>query len=93
VFVLGSRAGLVTSVVLDMQFCRLGCMMGGVGYVSMGRMRVVGSFFVIPRFMVFRCLFVMIRCAFVMFGSTVMMIGYFFRHLFLLRVKNDMRAG
>lgn len=82
-----SGAGFVASVVLDMQLGCLGGVMSGVGHVSVGSMRVVRSFFVIPGFVVFRGFFVVIRCAFVMFGSAMVVFGYFFRHLFLLRVK------
>lgn len=84
----------MASVVLDMQLGCLGGVMSGVGHMSVGSMRVVRSFFVIPGFVVFRGFFVVIRCAFVMFGSAMVVFGYFFRHLFLLRVKeNDTREG
>ena len=69
---------LLLSVMLDMQFCRLGCMMGGVMRVSMRQVCMVsgcvvvaslivpGGFAMVRRRMlvVFGCSGVMLRCLF-----------------------------
>jgi hypothetical protein len=52
--------------------------------MSMGAVGVVGSFFVIANFIVFRCFFVVLSGALVVLSGIVVMRCCFFRHLDLL---------
>ena len=76
--IFGSRAGLVTSVVFNVKFRYLGCVMSGVSHVAMGGVSVVSSLFVIASFVVFGSFFVVISGPLVLLRGTMMMIGYFF---------------
>jgi hypothetical protein len=87
------RVGVVTSVVFNMKFRRLGCMMSGMSHVAMGGVSVVSSLFVTASFVVFGSFFVVMSGALVMLSGTMMMVGDFFRHLDLLRVGRRQHAS
>jgi hypothetical protein len=76
--------GFMATVLLRMEFCRLCGVMSRMLKMSMGAVGVVGSFFVIASFGVFRCFFVVLSGALVVLRGIVVMRCCFFRHLDLL---------
>jgi hypothetical protein len=72
----------------------LGCVLGmfsGVDMVSMGDMRVVRGFLMVPGFMMFGCLFVMARRMLMMLGCVLVVLSCFLRHVsvpFALRPRS-----
>jgi hypothetical protein len=75
-----SSESLLVSVSLDVVLSGFGCVVGRMGVVSLGYMRVVGGRFVIAILMVLSSFSVVVGGVLVMLGSLAMMMRCFLRH-------------
>ena len=71
----------MAAMLLRMQFCRLCGVMSRVLKMPMSAVGMVGSFFMIAGFVVFRCFFVVLRGELVMLSGIIVVGCCFFRHL------------
>lgn len=75
-----SSKGLLISVCFDVVLSGFGCVMGRMGLVSLGNMRVMGGRFVIAILMVLSRFSVVIGGLLMMLGCLAMMVRCFLRH-------------
>ena len=71
---------LLVSVRFDVLFCRLCCMVCGMGMMTMCYVRVMCCFLMVSRLVMFRGFLMMPGCVLVVLSSVMVVFACFFRH-------------